>query len=304
MLSNHCDNNFTSQAETLRLELKNLINKYSFLKDLDSVETVASNKIEPQHNMKKVESENSLKRLLPSLPFRKRSLTENLTKCTLASKYLQSRLGDETPLIETSENRKRPSIASILFMSSTPSTHFNDCSCDSESTPSTVPCTQDFCEARSIDSNSSHYQVKSEARRSSIKSNDDDASSAPEVVALFKRVGKLGKVTFKDVADDASDTSDNASATGSDSLANSTEYSGMSDRYNHPRHRDAPRRSTQEHPSQELREPLDDHHHHHHSHHHHREGSVKKGRFTRSLSNTEVPSDERTGTSKTSDKQW
>nr|CAI5824961.1 unnamed protein product [Callosobruchus analis] len=36
------------------------------------------------------------------------------------------------------------------------------------------------------------------------------------------------------------------------------------------------------------------HHHHHHRHHHHRDGSVKRGQFTRSLSNTDPPPDERT----------
>nr|CAH7739251.1 unnamed protein product [Callosobruchus chinensis] len=36
------------------------------------------------------------------------------------------------------------------------------------------------------------------------------------------------------------------------------------------------------------------HHHHHHHHHHHRDGSVKRGQFTRSLSNTDPPPDERT----------
>ncbi|CAH2011777.1 unnamed protein product [Acanthoscelides obtectus] len=50
-------------------------------------------------------------------------------------------------------------------------------------------------------------------------------------------------------------------------------------------------------------EPLDQHqhyssnhhsHHHHHHHHHHRDGSVKRGQFTRSLSNTDPPPDERT----------
>ncbi|XP_060516998.1 regulating synaptic membrane exocytosis protein 2 [Cylas formicarius] len=51
----------------------------------------------------------------------------------------------------------------------------------------------------------------------------------------------------------------------------------------------------------EPMEPLDSRHgyhhkshHHHHHHNHHRDGSVKRGQFTRSLSNTEPPSDEKT----------
>ncbi|KAH1001611.1 hypothetical protein HUJ04_005605 [Dendroctonus ponderosae] len=35
------------------------------------------------------------------------------------------------------------------------------------------------------------------------------------------------------------------------------------------------------------------HHHHHHHHHHRREGTVKRGQFTRSLSNTEPPSEDK-----------
>ncbi|KAJ8972639.1 hypothetical protein NQ317_007350 [Molorchus minor] len=57
-----------------------------------------------------------------------------------------------------------------------------------------------------------------------------------------------------------------------------------------------------EHDHREPIEPLDPHHsyhphpnhHHHHHHHHHREASVKRGQFTRSLSNTEPPPDEKT----------
>lgn len=37
------------------------------------------------------------------------------------------------------------------------------------------------------------------------------------------------------------------------------------------------------------------HHHHHHHHHHHREESTKRRQFTRSLSNTDPPADEKTG---------
>ncbi|CAH1186021.1 unnamed protein product [Phyllotreta striolata] len=58
-----------------------------------------------------------------------------------------------------------------------------------------------------------------------------------------------------------------------------------------------------DHDPRETIEPLDphhnyhlnhNHHHHHHHHHNHREGSVKRGQFTRSLSNTEPPTDEKT----------
>lgn len=59
-------------------------------------------------------------------------------------------------------------------------------------------------------------------------------------------------------------------------------------------------RDHHDHPREPI-EPLDPHHnyhlnHNHHvHHHHHREGSVKRGQFTRSLSNTEPPTDEKTG---------
>ncbi|XP_072388810.1 regulating synaptic membrane exocytosis protein 2 [Diabrotica undecimpunctata] len=59
-----------------------------------------------------------------------------------------------------------------------------------------------------------------------------------------------------------------------------------------------------DHEHREPIEPLDphhnyhlnhnQHHHHHHHHHHHRESSVKRGQFTRSLSNTEPPVEEKT----------
>lgn len=38
-----------------------------------------------------------------------------------------------------------------------------------------------------------------------------------------------------------------------------------------------------------------EHHHHHHHHHHRREGTVKRGQFTRSLSNTEPPTEDKAG---------
>lgn len=77
-------------------------------------------------------------------------------------------------------------------------------------------------------------------------------------------------------------------------IASSTEY-GTYSTYRGTSRRD-----------QDLRDPVElldqhpvhhNHHHHHHTHHHHhREGSVKRGQFTRSLSNTEPPPDEKTGT--------
>ncbi|RZC33978.1 regulating synaptic membrane exocytosis protein 2, partial [Asbolus verrucosus] len=76
----------------------------------------------------------------------------------------------------------------------------------------------------------------------------------------------------------------------------SIEYGGGSDRYEYTTsHRTVPRNSRDR--NQELRdpiEPIDQHHHHHHHHHHHnRESSIKRGQFTRSLSNTEPPNDEK-----------
>ncbi|XP_018323421.1 regulating synaptic membrane exocytosis protein 2 isoform X6 [Agrilus planipennis] len=88
------------------------------------------------------------------------------------------------------------------------------------------------------------------------------------------------------------------------SRPDSTEYSGGSDRYPYSgyreRERDRPYHNVNR--EQGIREPMEQHsnqeHHHHHHHrsydHHHREGSVKRGQFTRSMSNTEVPADEKT----------
>ncbi|XP_066143466.1 regulating synaptic membrane exocytosis protein 2 isoform X3 [Euwallacea fornicatus] len=42
-----------------------------------------------------------------------------------------------------------------------------------------------------------------------------------------------------------------------------------------------------------YQEDLEPHHHHHHHYHHRREGTVKRGQFTRSLSNTEAPSEDK-----------
>ncbi|XP_063931978.1 regulating synaptic membrane exocytosis protein 1 isoform X3 [Zophobas morio] len=79
----------------------------------------------------------------------------------------------------------------------------------------------------------------------------------------------------------------------------STEYGGGSDRYGYTTgHRTAAPRNSRDR-GQDLREPMEpidphhNHHHHHHHHHHNRESSIKRGQFTRSLSNTEPPPDEK-----------
>lgn len=87
-------------------------------------------------------------------------------------------------------------------------------------------------------------------------------------------------------------------------MFSSTDYSGGSDRYVYSGHRGgSSSRNTRDREAdmRETIEPIDPqyHHHHHHHHHHHyrshREGSVKRGQFTRSLSNNEPPPDEKTG---------
>lgn len=97
------------------------------------------------------------------------------------------------------------------------------------------------------------------------------------------------------------DKSCNASYSLNNASLDGSDYSGYQN-YRTPR-------NTRER-DQDLRdpiEPLDSHHsyhhsnpnhhfdHHHHHHHHHREESVKRRQFTRSLSNTEPPTDEKTG---------
>lgn len=75
----------------------------------------------------------------------------------------------------------------------------------------------------------------------------------------------------------------------------STEYSTGSDRYAYSSgyHRE-PSRTMRER-TQDIRDPLESIDHHHHYHKHHRESSIKRGQFTRSLSNTEPPHDEKAG---------
>lgn len=109
----------------------------------------------------------------------------------------------------------------------------------------------------------------------------------------FKRVGKV-RFACSSSPESVSNAS-LKSITASFSIANSTEYGGASERYIYSRHRDVPPRSSREHPEQDLRDVEERHHHHHHHHHHHRDGSVKRGQFTRSLSNTEPSVDEKAG---------
>ncbi|KAJ8965178.1 hypothetical protein NQ314_004321 [Rhamnusium bicolor] len=96
----------------------------------------------------------------------------------------------------------------------------------------------------------------------------------------------------------STDKSSNASSFFNTASIDSTEYGG------YPSYRSMPRNVKER--DQDLRDPIEpidshhhyqphpNHHHHHHHHHHHRDGSVKRGQFTRSLSNTEPPPDEKT----------
>lgn len=101
----------------------------------------------------------------------------------------------------------------------------------------------------------------------------------------------LLKTCSVDKSSNASPSSNNASLDGSD-------YSGYQN------YRNAPRNARER--DQDLRdpiEPLDSYHSYHHPnsnhhydhHHHHREESIKRRQFTRSLSNTDPPPDEKTG---------
>ncbi|XP_076254332.1 rab3 interacting molecule isoform X5 [Rhynchophorus ferrugineus] len=87
--------------------------------------------------------------------------------------------------------------------------------------------------------------------------------------------------------------------TGTEYVSYSTSYRSVprnsKEREMDPReHRDADPLE-QHHYHQYHEEPQHHYPHHHHHHHHHRkDGSVKRGQFTRSLSNTEPPPDEKT----------
>lgn len=102
---------------------------------------------------------------------------------------------------------------------------------------------------------------------------------------------KSSNICSIDKCSNASNSSNNASLDGS-------EYSGYQN------YRSTPRSGRER--EQDLRdpiEPLDPHHSYHHTnpnhhynhHHHRREESVKRRQFTRSLSNTDPPLDEKTG---------
>ncbi|CAH1368306.1 unnamed protein product [Tenebrio molitor] len=111
----------------------------------------------------------------------------------------------------------------------------------------------------------------------------------------------LGLVDFDSDMESVASVTSSAFSTQSErprgTKAISTEYGGGSDRYGYTTsHRTVPRNSRDR--NQDLRdpiEPIDQHHNHHHHHHHHhnRESSIKRGQFTRSLSNTEPPTDEK-----------
>ncbi|CAH1175810.1 unnamed protein product [Phaedon cochleariae] len=110
----------------------------------------------------------------------------------------------------------------------------------------------------------------------------------------------LGLVDFDSDMESVASVTSSAFSTQSErprgSRATNSEYTG------YPSYRNASRSARER--DQDIREPadsLDSHHgyHHHHNHHHHhhphhREGTVKRGQFTRSLSNTEPPNEEKT----------
>ncbi|KAK9869904.1 hypothetical protein WA026_003624 [Henosepilachna vigintioctopunctata] len=76
----------------------------------------------------------------------------------------------------------------------------------------------------------------------------------------------------------------------------SSDYPSGSSRY-YPNNRGQPKHREQEFvdPVETLNQRNDDHYQRsYHHHHHHREGSVKRGQFTRSLSNSDQPPDEKT----------
>lgn len=80
-------------------------------------------------------------------------------------------------------------------------------------------------------------------------------------------------------------------------MASSPEYISYSGGYRPTRNSSASERmdSLSDHHHQGYPEEFDNHHHHHHHYHHRRDGTVKRGQFTRSLSNTEAPSEDKAG---------
>ncbi|CAH0557174.1 unnamed protein product [Brassicogethes aeneus] len=108
----------------------------------------------------------------------------------------------------------------------------------------------------------------------------------------------LGLVDFDSDMESVASVTSSAFSTQSErprgTRAISTEYGSSSDRYMYTGHRGAGNSRNVRDRDHEIIEPLDHHHNHHHHHYNHREGSVKRGQFTRSLSNAEAPTEEKT----------
>lgn len=116
-----------------------------------------------------------------------------------------------------------------------------------------------------------------------------------------KRVERQVSFAEDDVAFNTN-ASDCSNSSASHKIAYSGDYptGAGSDRYPYQGHRTqqpTSRRTRDRNEVEMINEPLQpmDHHHHQYHHGHHREGSVKRGTFTRSLSNNETPGDEKTG---------
>lgn len=125
---------------------------------------------------------------------------------------------------------------------------------------------------------------------------DSDDRNSVEKLFNFVKIPKNKKTVSFVVGETASNALLNNA-----SFPASVDYGegGGSDRYGYTTSRTVPRTSRDRNP--ELREPVEpidqhhNHHHHHHHYHHNRESSIKRGQFTRSLSNTEPPTDEKAG---------
>lgn len=135
-------------------------------------------------------------------------------------------------------------------------------------------------------------------KRKSISFDLGDPGLSPQKNLLFESPDEVDtpKCIFEKCSIDARSPSNDASVA-------SNEYGA------HPGYRSMPRNSRDRDPDiREPIEPLDPHRsyvphpnnhyqrqHHHHHQHNQRESSIKRGQFTRSLSNTEPPPDEKTG---------
>ncbi|KAG5896270.1 hypothetical protein JTB14_033567 [Gonioctena quinquepunctata] len=113
----------------------------------------------------------------------------------------------------------------------------------------------------------------------------------------------LGLVDFDSDMESVASVTSSAFSTQSERPRGTRAVSGEYGSY--PSYRNTQRNARESDPDpRDPIEPLDPHrnyhpnhnsnHHHHHHHHHHRDGSVKRGQFTRSLSNTEPPNEEKT----------